>query len=156
MKDPKIIELFADELDSWLRQRFVYRARLTDWSGNTVIARREKVDLYLRLVTNAFENRFCPEHTLVIARIGLMEQHNGRGRAFLRFLLSRAERFGYNKIAVESAGDDIGIQSFCANFCRRLHTSPRCDSNWIASVEHLSYALAGDSRCNSSRPPLLT
>jgi GNAT superfamily N-acetyltransferase len=143
-KDPKAIELLADELDCWLRHRFAYRARLTNWSGSTINVRRVKIDLYLRLITHASENRLWPQHTLVIARIGFREQHKGHGRALLRFLLTRAERFGYNKIAVESAGDSIGIQTFCAKFFCNLHTSTRCNSNWIASLQHVSEALAGE------------
>jgi GNAT superfamily N-acetyltransferase len=144
-KDPKAIEWFADELDGWLRHRFDYRARLTHpGMSNSVVALRVKVDLYLRLITHSIEGYQWPANTLVIARIGFREQHKGHGRALLRFLLTQAERFGYDKIAVECAGDDIGIQSFCAKFFFDQPTSPRRNSNWIASVEHVSNALAGE------------
>jgi GNAT superfamily N-acetyltransferase len=143
-KDPEAIELFADELDSWLRHRFHYRARLTHCGmSGTVRARRAKVDLYLRLITHSIKGVPWPANTLVIARIEFRERHKGHGRAFLRFLLAQAERFGYDKIAVECTSDDIGIQSFCAKFFFDQPTSPRRNSNWIAAVEHVSLVLAG-------------
>ena len=144
MSDSTPIELLADELDDWLRHRFSYRARTTDLSGNVINARRVRFDLYLRLISPSYENRLWPQHTLVIARIGFSEKHKGHGRALLQFLLSRAERYGYDKIAVESAGGDIGIQSFCAKFFLKLDTSSGCPFNWIASVEHVSHELFKD------------
>ncbi|MET0964195.1 MAG: hypothetical protein ABWY05_15470, partial [Noviherbaspirillum sp.] len=59
----------------------------------------------------------------------------------LRFLLTQAERCAYDKITVECASDDIGIQSFCAKFFFDQPTSPRRNSNWIAAVEHVSLVL---------------
>lgn len=141
-RDPKAIELFADELDIWLRQRFDYRARLAyRGMSNTVDTRRVKVGLYLRLVTHSVEGHEWPSNTLVIAKIEFRERHKGHGRALLRFLVTQAERFGYDKIAVECASEDIGIQSFCAKFFFDQPTSPRRNSNWIASVEHVSHEL---------------
>jgi GNAT superfamily N-acetyltransferase len=143
-EDRKAIELFADELDSWLRHRFHYRARLTHSGMNgTVDARRAKVGLYLRLITRSIEGYPWPANTLVIARVEFRERHKGHGRALLQFLLTQAERFRYDKIAVECASDDIGIQSFCAKFFFDQPTSPRRNSNWIATVEHISLVLAG-------------
>jgi GNAT superfamily N-acetyltransferase len=136
------MQLFSDELDIWLRHRFGYRARLTyQGMSNTVDARRVKVGVYLRLVKQSIEGHEWSSNTLVIARIEFRERHKGHGRALLRFLVTQAERFGYDKIAIECASEDIGIQSFCAKFFFDQPTSQRRNSNWIASVEHVSHEL---------------
>lgn len=141
--DTKVIELLSDEIDTWLRHRFHYRARLAHFGlGGTIHARRARVDLYLRLITRSIEGHLWPANTLVIARIEFKERHKGHGRALLQLLCAQAERFGYDKIAVECANEDVGIQSFCAKFFFDNPASPRRNWNFIATVEHVSFMLA--------------
>lgn len=133
---------FANELDAWLRDRFNYRSRFTYAGlGDVVVAKRVKVDLYLRLVREAPQGAMWPAKTLVIARMRFRDRRRGHGRALLQFLVGNAQRYGYEHIAVENTTEGAGIQAFCSAFFHDHPASLRRDTNWIALVTHLESVL---------------
>lgn len=150
INDPKRIS-FTETLDTWLRLHFDIDVNETDLanltgSGNLDyrywISNKRACDLYLRLWPPMYmdADTYWPENTLVIARIEFANTRAGHGRALLEFLVSQAELYGYDKIALECTHDGEGIQGFAKKFGFEYAwpNLKRPNSNWIASVARVA------------------
>lgn len=141
-------EEFSVELDKYLRDRFGYCRRLASARFHTVVVNRSKVQMYLRLlIGEQGPQDFWPSRTLVIASIEFRETRTGHGRSLLKFLVQRAEKFGYDYIGVECTIPWDGIQGFCQHFFNPYdpEESGRLDYNWVAPVTLIAQQLDIDS-----------
>lgn len=154
MDDPKHVS-FTEKLDVWLRQHFAIDANETDLADLTPSGNldyryytfdKKVCELYLRLWPPAYmeADGYWPTNTLVIARIEFGNTRAGHGRALLEFLVSQAEIYGYDKIALECTYDGEGIQGFAKKFGFE-HAWPKLErphSNWIAPVARIAESLS--------------
>jgi hypothetical protein len=162
MKKPEHIS-FAKNLEDWVRKRFNIDPNVTYLShitlGGNLDLKHEKIcELYLRLWPEVFDGTGrdignWPASTLVIARIEFGETKIGHGRALLEFLVSKAEIFGYEKIALEYTHDGDDVQGFAKRlgFTHAWPHDTHPQRNWIAPVskiaEHLGLSLTPRNLC---------
>lgn len=93
---------FANDLNRYVKREFSYRKNFAEISriSNTILVQSVRVHLYLRYKVACY-----PGDSVVIARIAFAEQRSGRGRDFLHFLVSIADRYGLKHVVIESANE---------------------------------------------------
>ncbi len=124
---------FTDVIDSYIRERFGYKAKCAEGWRPTINVSRRKVRLYLRFRGGGS----WPENVLVIASIEFREQRVGHCRALLEKLVAESTRFGYGHIAFEQTHSPMMV-----NFVQKYgFTAHHNNKNWIISVGALSTRL---------------
>jgi GNAT superfamily N-acetyltransferase len=144
MNDPKHTS-FAEQLDSWLRQRLAIDPSATKLTSLTRVGNLDFKcdgvgDMYLRLWPVFDRDDYWPNNTLVIARLEFADTRAGHGRTLLEFFVGQAEVYGYKKIALEHTHDGDDIQGFAKKFGFE-HAWPKAEHpqrNWIAPVERVA------------------
>lgn len=130
-----LFEPFADEIDTFYRERFGYESRCTHPSFPTISINRTAVHLYIRFRPEGF----WPSDSVVIASIGFGKQRRGHGRELLSKLVEMSDRYGFESIGIEQTGQSESIKNFVRKFGFLNHKN---EKNWIVSVDVLTACLA--------------
>lgn len=126
------IDILSNTFDEFLTNEFGYKKNPTTVHGINIQARRKKFDLYLRYKPNTG----WPPDTFVIARIEFEETRQGHGTEVLKLILSFAEKFNIQKVAIEQANNNA------SSFAEKLGFSRFGNKDWIIDISKLKNRLA--------------
>lgn len=117
------------DIDRYMMERYKYRKSFAYISpSNVIVARRSKVDLYLRI--RRVESLFPPD-CLIIARLEFYKERIGHGTHFLRFLTALALKYGFNNIGIECTNAKSSA------FAKKFGFYPINDNNYAISVDNI-------------------
>jgi hypothetical protein len=124
------IQQFENALKVYLKENFNYK-RLSNglsFINNNLMFHTKKFDLYMRYKPN-YEP--WEKDTLVIAKIGFIEQKNGHGTSLIKFLLEKSNKYGFKFLAIESANKNSSA------FAKKLGFKEIKENQWSASIEDI-------------------
>ncbi|MGF1728975.1 hypothetical protein [Photobacterium kasasachensis] len=124
----KEIQLFCQDLNMYLMERFNYKTGPATSNMFTIDASRKHFDLYLRFkpTTDMWKS-----NTIVIAKIGFKHTRVGHGTDLLKFIVKVSNKYQTNNIGIEGANDSL------ANFAKNMGFENFQGKQWIIDIERL-------------------
>ncbi|GAB3517893.1 hypothetical protein [Photobacterium alginatilyticum] len=124
----KEIQLFCQDLNMYLMERFNYKTGPATSNMFTIDASRKHFDLYLRFKP---ATDMWTSDTIVIAKIGFKHTRVGHGTDLLKFIVKVSNKYQTNNIGIEGANDSL------ANFAKNMGFENFQDKQWIIDIERL-------------------
>ncbi|OLQ79111.1 hypothetical protein BIT28_01880 [Photobacterium proteolyticum] len=124
----KEIQLFCQDLNIYLMERFNYKTGPATSNMFTIDACRKHFDLYFRFkpATDMWKS-----DTIVIAKIGFKHTRAGHATDLLKFIVKVSNKYQTNNIGIEGANDSL------ANFAKKLGFENVQGKLWIIDIEQL-------------------